>query len=442
MKILTQHFNTKHNTAPFSQIKLDDYQPAFVENIAAAKAEIDVIINNPQAPTFENTIEALDFSGNALDRLSSIFFNLNSAETCDEMQKIAQEVSPLLTEFSNDITLNEDLFKRIKSVYEQKDNLNLSPEQATLLDKKFKSFSRNGALLTDDKKSKLREIDTELAKLKLTFGENVLAETNAYQLHITNENDLKGLPEGTIEAAQSLAKSKDLEGWIFTLDFPSYIPFVTYADNRELRKEIAIAAGKKGFQNNEFDNQEITLKIAKLRFERANLLGYETHSHFVLEERMAQNPDKVKSFLNDLLAKAKPAAQKEFAELTAFAAALDGIDQLEKWDGAYYSEKLKQKLFNLDDEKLKPYFQLENVLNGAFTIAGKLFGLTFSEVFDIDKYHEEVTTYEVKDEFGELVAIFYADFFPRKGKRNGAWMTSFKSQYIKDGKNERPHISN
>jgi peptidyl-dipeptidase Dcp len=442
MSILNSTFVTKHNTAPFSQIKLSAYKPAFVENIAAAKAEIDAIINNPQAPTFENTIEALDFSGNTLDRLSSIFFNLNSAETCDEMQKIAQEVSPLLTEFSNDITLNEDLFKRIKSVYEQKNSLNLSPEQATLLDKKFKSFSRNGALLSDDKKAKLREIDTELAKLKLTFGENVLAETNAYQLHITNENDLKGLPEGTIEAAKSLAKSKDLEGWVFTLDFPSYIPFVTYADNRELRKEIAIAAGKKGFQNNEFDNQEITLKIAKLRFERANLLGYETHSHFVLEERMAQNPDKVKSFLNDLLAKAKPAAQKEFAELTAFAAALDGIDQLEKWDGAYYSEKLKQKLFNLDDEKLKPYFQLENVLNGAFTIAGKLFGLTFTEIFDIDKYHEEVTTYEVKDEFGELVAIFYADFFPRKGKRNGAWMTSFKSQYIKDGKNERPHISN
>lgn len=442
MKILTQKFNTKYDTAPFSQIKMEDYKPAFIENIAKAKAEIDAIINNPEAPTFENTIEALDFSGEALDRLSSLFFNLNSAETCDEMQKIAQEVTPLLTEFSNDITLNEDLFKRIKSVYEQKNTLNLTTEQATLLDKKFKSFSRNGALLSEEKKAKLREIDTELAKLKLTFSENVLAETNNYQLYITNENDLKGLPEGTIEAAKSLAKSKNLDGWIFTLDHPSYLPFVTYAENRELRKEIAIAAGKKAFQNNEFDNQEITLKIAKLRFERANLLGYETHSHFVLEERMAQNPEKVKSFLNDLLIKAKPAAEREFAELTAFAKALDGIEKLEKWDGAYYSEKLKQKLFNLDDEKLKPYFKLENVLNGAFTIANKLFGLTFTEVFDIDKYHEEVTTYEVKDEFGALVAIFYADFFPRPGKRNGAWMTSFKSQYIKDGKNERPHISN
>ena len=442
MNILTKYFTTKHNTAPFSQIKMEDYKPAFTQNIACAKAEIDAIINNPEAPTFENTIEALDFSGNPLDRLSSIFFNLNSAETSEEMQKIAQEVSPLLTEFSNDITLNEDLFKRVKSVYEQKDNLILTAEQSTLLDKKFKGFSRNGALLSEDKKVRLREIDTELAKLKLTYGENVLAETNNYELIITNESDLKGLPEGAIEAAKTLAKSKGIKGWIFTLDFPSYLPFVTYADNRELRKEIAIAAGKKAFQSNEFDNQEITLNIAKLRFERADLLGYKTHSHFVLEERMAQNPEKVKSFLNDLLVKAKPAAKREFAELTAFAKELDGIDHLEKWDGAYYSEKLKQKLFNLNDEKLKPYFKLENVLNGAFTIAGKLFGLTFSETFDIDKYHEEVTTYEVKDQNNELVAVFYADFFPRKGKRNGAWMTSFKSQSIQNGKNERPHISN
>ncbi|WP_293871967.1 M3 family metallopeptidase [Flavobacterium sp.] len=441
MKILTQKFNTKYNTAPFSLLKLEDYNPAFVENIAAAKAEIDTIINNPATPTFENTIEALEFSGEALDRLSSIFFNLNSAETNDEMQKIAQDVSPLLTAFSNDIALNEALFKRVKLVYEQKDTLKLTPEQTTLLDKKFKSFSRNGALLSNEKKERLREIDSELAKLKLTYGENVLAETNNYQLHITTAKELKGLPEGTIEAAESLAKSKNLEGWIFTLDYPSYIPFVTYADNRELRKELAVANGKKAFQNNKFDNQEITLKIAKLRFERANLLGYKTHSHFVLEERMAQNPEKVTSFLNDLLSKAKPAAQKEFAQLTAFASGIDGIDQLEKWDGAYYSEKLKQKLFDFDDEHLKPYFKLENVLNGAFTIAEKLFGITFKEVFDIDKYHEDVQTFEVLDLQKELVAIFYADFFPRKGKRNGAWMTSFKPQYSKDGVNQRPHVS-
>ena len=441
MKTLTSTFNTKHNTAPFSAIKLEDYKPAFIENIAAAKAEIDAIITNSDAATFENTIVALDFAGEQLDRLSSIFFNLNSAETNDEMQKIAQEVSPLLTEFSNDIALNKDLFKRVKTVYDQKDSLNLTTEQATLLDKKFKGFSRNGALLNEEDKLKLREIDTELAKIKLTYGENVLAETNNYQLNITNEDDLKGLPDGAKEMAASLAKSKELEGWVFTLDFPSYLPFVTYVDNRELRKEIAIAAGKKSFQDNEFDNKENVKRIVELRHKRANLLGYKSHSDFVLEERMAQNPEKVVSFLNDLLEKAKPAAQKEFTQLTAFAKEMDGIDQLEKWDGAYYSEKLKQKLFNFDDEILKPYFKLENVLNGAFTIAEKLFGITFKEVFDIDKYHEDVQTFEVLDFEGQLVAIFYADFFPRKGKRNGAWMTSYKSQAIKNGINERPHVS-
>ena len=442
MNILTKYFSTKHNTAPFSQIKNEDYLPAIQEGITLAKAEIYAIIKNPETPTFENTIVAMDYAGEILDRASSIFFNLNSAETNDEMQKIAQEVSPLLSEFGNDITLNPELFARVKAVYDSKECLKLSPEQSTLLDKKYKSFSRNGANLAEDKKNKLREIDKELSKLSLQFGENILAETNAFEMHLTDDKDLSGLPEGTIEAARSLAKAQDKEGWIFTLDHPSYVPFMTYADNRELRKKLAIAFGARGFQNNEFDNQEIVLKIAKLRFERAQLLGYTTHAHFVLEERMAQSPEKVLSFSNDLLSKAKPAALKEFEQLSAFAKELDGIEQLEKWDGGYYSEKLKQQLFNLDDEKLKPYFQLEKVLKGAFTIADKLYGLTFTEVFDIDKYHPEVMTYEVTDENKDLVAVFYADFFPRKGKRNGAWMTSFKSQYVKNGVNERPHVSN
>ena len=442
MSILTHHFNTKYNTAPFSKIKNEEFLPAFKKGIELAKSEIDGIVNNPIQPTFENTIEALAFSGDILDRISSIFFNLNSAETSDEMQKIAQEVSPLLSEFGNDIRLNPELFARVKTIYEQREKLNLNPEQSTLLDKKYKSFSRNGANLPEDKKNQLREIDKELSKLSLQFGENVLAETHAFELHITNENDLAGLPEGTREAARSLAKSQDKEGWIFTLDHPSYIPFVTYADNRELRKKMAIAFGARAFQNNEFDNQKIVLKIAILRFDRAQLLGYKTHSHFVLEQRMAETPEQVISFSHDLLAKAKPAAEKEFAQLDAFAKELDGIEQLEKWDGAYYSEKLKQKLFSLDDEILKPYFQLEKVLDGAFTVAQKLYGITFEETFEIDKYHKDVKTYEVKDEDDQLVAIFYADFFPRKGKRNGAWMTSFKSQYIKKGVNERPHISN
>ena len=280
MTLFLAPFTTKYTTAPFNKIALSDYQPAFEKTIEIARKEIDAIANNTEIPSFQNTIEALDFAGEALDRLSSIFFNLNSAETCDEMQKIAQEVSPLLTEFSNDVALNEKLFQRIKTIYDQKDSLALTSEQTTLLDKKFKGFSRNGALLLEDEKLILREIDTELAKLKLTYGENVLAETNNYQLHITKEADLKGLPDGAKEMASSLAKSKGLEGWVFTLDFPSYLPFVTYVENRELRKNIAIAAGKKGFQNNEFDNQENVKRIVELRHKRAKLLGYSSHSHF------------------------------------------------------------------------------------------------------------------------------------------------------------------
>ncbi|WP_353086240.1 M3 family metallopeptidase [Flavobacterium sp.] len=439
--MFTEKFNTPYTAAPFRQIQLDDYVPAFDRTIAQARAEVDAIINNPEAPTFENTIEALEFSGQALDRLSSIFFNLNSAETNDTMQQIAQEVSPKLTAFGNDIALNETLFQRVKTVYDQRETLSLSPEQLMLLEKKYKGFSRNGALLSEEKKNRLREIDTDLAKLKLTFGENVLAETNSYFKHITNAEDLAGLPEGAQEAAAALAQSKGLEGWVFTLDFPSYMPLITYADNRELRKELALAFGKKAFQDNAHNNTEILKKIVALRHERAQLLGYDSHAHFVLEERMAQHPETVKTFLYDLLAKAKPAAQREFVQLSSFAKEKDGLDHLEKWDGAYYSEKLKQELFDLDDELLKPYFPLEKVLQGAFTVAEKLFGLTFHEIDTVDKYHPDVQTYEVRGEANEFVALFYADFFPRAGKRPGAWMTSFKPQYIQNGVNDRPHVS-
>ncbi|SNQ42125.1 M3 family metallopeptidase [Cellulophaga lytica] len=430
------------DTAPFSQIENEHFMPAFTQAMADARAEIDAITNNTNAPTFKNTIEALDFAGQQLDRISSVFFNLNSAETNEEIQKIAQEVSPLLSEFGNDITLNEALFKRVKAVYEQKDNLDLTVEQQTLLDKRYKGFSRNGANLAEDKKTRLREIDAELSKLKLKFGENVLAETNKFKMHLTNEEDLDGLPEGEKEAAAQLAKSKDLDGWLITLDYPSYIPFMKYAKNRELRKKLSLAFGSKAFKGDELDNQENVLKIAKLRHERANLLGYATHANFVLEERMAETPEKVHSFLNELLEKAKPAAEREFKQLEDFAKELDGIDQLQKWDGAYYSEKLKQKLFNLDDEILKPYFKLENVIAGVFKVAEKLFGLQFKEVTNVDKYHEDVKTYEVYDAENTFISLFYADFHPRAGKRGGAWMTSYKPQYIKDGVNVRPHISN
>ena len=428
--------------APFSKIKNEHFKPAFLEAIDMAKKEIDAIVNNPELPTFENTIEALDYSGYQLDRVSSVFFNLNSAETNDEIQKIAQEVSPLLSEFSNDITLNEKLFKRVKTVYNSRNTLDLNKEQRTLLEKRYKSFSRNGANLSAEKKKRLREIDAELAKLKLKFGENVLAETNKYEMHLTDESDVNGLPDSAKEAAAQLAKSKDKEGWLITLQYPSYIPFMKYAKNRELRKQLALAFGSKGFHNDELDNQENVLKIAKLRHERANVLGYQTHAHFVLEERMAETQKKVLDFLNELLEKAKPAAEKEFAQLSKFAKELDGIETLQKWDGAYYSEKLKQKLFDLDDEKLKPYFKLENVIDGVFKVAEKLFGLTFKEVFDVDTYHKEVKTYEVFDEANNFISLFYADFHPRAGKRGGAWMTSFKSQFRKDGEDSRPHISN
>lgn len=434
-------FNTPHDTAPFSSINQADFIPAFDEAIAETREEIDRLVANPDTATFENTIAALAFSGMRLDRISNIFFNLHSAETNDELDKIAQEVAPKLSKLSNDITLNFDLFERIKAIYEQKDSLNLNAEQLMLLEKNYKDFVRNGALLAEDKKQQLRDIDAELSVLKLKFGEHVLADTNAYQMHLLDPAELAGLPEGAVEAAQELAREQGKEGWIITLDYPSYIPFMTYAENRARREELAIAAGKKAFQDNENNNEAIVLRIVNLRHQRANLLGYPSHAHFVLEERMAKDPETVKAFLNDLLAKGKPAAEKEFAELSAFAKEIDGLEQLQKWDGAYYSEKLKQLKFNLDDEKLKPYFKLENVMQGAFDIANKLYGIHFKEVGTIDKYHPDVQTFEVRDNHGGLVAIFYADFFPRKGKRNGAWMTSFKPQYIKEGENERPHVS-
>ena len=406
MTILNKPFDTQYNTSPFSKIKAKDFLPTFKTAIKKAKSEIDDIVNNRELPTFQNTIEALDYSGEELDRISSIFFNLNAAETNEQIQKIAQEVSPLLSEFSNDITLNEDLFKRVKSIYNSKTELDLTTEQSTLLDKKYKSFARNGANLPEDKKETLRVIDKELSQLKLKFGEHILAETNAYEMHITEESALDGLPEGAKEAARQLAESKNMEGWLITLDYPSYIPFMTYAKNRKLRKHLSIAFGSKGFKGNVNDNKDIVVKIANLRFQRAQLLGYKTHAHFVLEERMAETPEKVNNFLNELLEKAKPAAIQEFENLKAFAKDLDGIKELQKWDSAYYLEKLKQKLFDLDDEQLKPYFRLENVINGAFTVANKLFGLHFNQINTIDKYHEDVMTYKVVDSEGELVSIF------------------------------------
>ena len=429
------------DAAPFSTIETKHFKPAITEAIRWAKDEINTIVTSTEAPTYENTIEALEFSGRKLDRITSIFFNLNSAETNEEIQQIAQEVSPLLSEFRNDIILNKELFERVKKVYLEKETLDLSIESQTLLDKKYKAFSRNGANLPLKKQDELRAIDKKLSSLSLKFGENVLAETNRFELHITKEEDLSGLPDAVKEEAKEKAINKDKEGWIFTLEYPSYIPFMKYAENRQLRKEMALAFGAKGFHNDQLDNQKIVLEIANLRFKRAQLLGYKTHAHFVLEERMAETPEKVNEFLENLLLKAKPAAIKEFNELQDFAKDLDAIDKLQKWDAAFYSEKLKQKLFDFDDEKLKPYFKLENVISGVFTISDKLYGLRFNEVKDVETYHPDVKTYQVTDENNEYIALLYADFHPRSGKRDGAWMTSFKPQYKLEGKNERPHIS-
>ncbi|MFV8839422.1 M3 family metallopeptidase [Salinimicrobium soli] len=429
------------DTAPFSKIKTEHFKPAIEEAIKIAREEIGKITASEEEPTFENTVESLEFAGSKLDRITSIFFNLNSAETNEEIQKLAQEISPILTDFKNDVIQDPELFKKVKAVYDKKDTLQLTIEQDTLLDKKYKMFTRNGANLDAAKKEELRKLDKELASLSLKFGENVLAETNRYELHLTNEKDLKGLPKGVISAARSLAKSKDKEGWIFNLHYPSYLPFMKYAANRELRKEISIAFGAKGFHGDELDNRENVLRIVKLRHQKANLLGFPTYAHFKLEERMAETPEKVNSFMDELLEKAKPAAEKEFKELENFAKELEGIGRLEKWDGAYFGEKLKQKLFDVDDEQLKPYFELNNVIKGVFIVAEKLYGLKFKEVFDVDTYHPEVRTFWVTDEKGRDISLFYADFHPREGKRGGAWMTSYKSQYHRHEKNERPHIS-
>lgn len=429
------------DTAPFRLIKNEHFLPAFQQLIAETKVDIVAISENKDKPTFQNTVEALERTGSDLDRVSSIFYNLNSAETNTEIQKIAQVVSPLLSEFKNDLLLNKKLFERVKVVFNHKAALSLTPEQQMLLEKQYKSFARNGANLNEAQKENLRKIDSELSKLTLKFGENVLAETNAFEMEINDEADLKGLPDGIKEAAALAAEEKGKKGWVITLDHPSYIPFMKYADHRELRRRLALAFGARGFQKNENNNEAIVLQIVQLRAQRASLLGFSSHAHFVLEERMAKSPEKVTEFLNTLLSKAKPAATKEFNELQAYAQQLDGIDQLQKWDGAYYAEKLRQERFQLDDEKLKPYFQLQKVIDGVFLVAKKLYRLHFNEVTDIDVYHKDVKTYRVVDEEGVLVSIFYADFHPRPGKRDGAWMTSFKPQQIKNGVNDRPHIA-
>ncbi len=441
MNPLLEGFHTPYHSTPFEKIQTSHYKPAFIEAIRQAKEEIQSIVENKDVPTFENTIEALEFSGERLETISNVFFNLNSAETNEEIQQLAQEVSPILTQHHNDIILNQELFKKVHHVYDSVDSNNLTTEQNRLLEKTYKQFSRNGALLKEEQKAELRKLNEQLAKLSLQFGENVLAETNAYEMWLQDEYDVDGLPQSSKEAAAQLAKSQNKEGWIITLQYPSYIPFMTYATNRSLRETLFKASSSKGANQNQFNNESIVLKIVNLRHKKANLLGYKTYADFILEERMAQSPEKVTTFLHRLLDRAKPFAENEITELKELAEK-DGITTLERWDHAFYSEKLKQAKYQFNDEILKPYFKLENVIEGVFKVTNLLFGLQFEEIFAVEKYHPEVKTYRVTNYQGNFIALFYADFHPRKGKRSGAWMTSYKGQSHVKGKQERPHISN
>lgn len=442
MNTLLKKFNTPFETVPFNEIKPEDFLPGLKEAIVIAKSRIEAIKNNKETETFENVIEALESAGPEAEMISGIFFNLHSAETNDQIQAIAKDFSPLLTAYGNDISLDADLFKKIKKVWDHKDSFNLTAEQKMLLDKSYKGFVRNGALLNDAQKERMREISTKLSTLGLKFGDHILKETNDFVMWIENKADLAGLPEDVAEAAAITAKEKGQEGkWAFTLQYPSVIPFLTHADNRELRHKLWLANSTKGFRDGETDNKEIVKEIASLRHQKANLLGYESHAHFVLEERMASNPKTVFEFMENIVNHATPAAVKETEELKAYAKKLNGIENLQKWDVAYYAEKLKNERFQVNDELLRPYFKLENVIDGVFQVGAKLYGLKFAQRFDIPVYHEDVKTYEVLDENGKHISVFYADFHPRAGKRNGAWMTSFRGQKVDHGVEVRPHVA-
>ena len=434
---LLKSFDTPHQSIPFNNIQPEHFIPALKENIKNALVEIDEVVSQTTHPTFKNTVEALQNIGELLERNSSILFNLNSAATSEAIQEVTQQASPLLTQFQNDIRLNQALFERIRIIYENQDKENLTVEQQTLLEKEYKGFTKNGALLDENEKNILREIDTEKAQLGLTFGENVLADTQAFELHITDEKDLQGLPEQVKEMAAETAQSKDKEGWIFTLDYPSYVPLMTYSENRELRKKMSVAFGRLGFEDNDHNNTAIIRRLIELRKKRAKLLGYNSHAAFVLEERMATSEENVKTFLEDLYQKAYPAAKGEWEAMEGFAAKNLDLAKMEKWDTAYVSEKLKQAQLELDEQELKPYFPMEKVQAGVFEIAGKLYGLRFKKNDSLEGYHPRVEVYEVFNRKGDFYALLYTDFFPRRGKRNGAWMTSYRSQK----KGQRPHIS-
>lgn len=435
-------FTTPYETAPFDLIKTEHYEPAFEKAIEVHQAEIDAIVANPEGPTFGNTIEAIEYSGKMLTRVSSVFFNLLSAESSDEMMDISQRLSPKLSEHSNNINLNEALFKRVKAVYDVRHTSGLTPEQVRLTEKYYENFENSGATLSPEGKEKYRELSMELSKVTLAFGQNNLRETNAFEWLLTDKADLAGLPESLVDAAAAKARSKGKEGWLIDLSAPSYIGFMKYSSRRDLREKLYKAYSTKGVNGGQFDNQENVQKIVNLRLEIARLLGYKSYSEYVLKNTMAKNEMAVFGLLGRLAEAFGATARQEREDVRSFASQMEGkpID-LQPWDWSYYADKLKDSRFDLNDEMTRPYFELENVKKGVFGLATDLYGLQFVKNNDIQVYHPEVEAYEVSDEDGNFLSVLYTDFHPRDGKRSGAWMTSFKDQYMKDGKDSRPHVS-
>ena len=434
--------NLPFGAPQFDKIKNEHYIPAFEAAIKEAKEEVDAIVSNPEEPTFENTIEALEYSGATLERVSAIFYNLLEANTDDRMQEIAEEISPMLTDYSTYVSLNVPLFEKVKAVYQKKDELSLDTAQKRLLEQHYKSFVRGGANLSDEDKATYTELSKELALANLQFGKNVLAATNAYSLNVKDSTALEGLPEYMFALGKSTSQEKGLEGWTYTLDYPSYGPFMKYCRNRDLREQMWMAYNTRAV-GGEFDNQEVVKKIVDLRIKIANLLGYETYADFALEDRMASDAKTVNDFIAGLLnpslpfAKADVEAVREYAVKCGF----DSSQQMMPWDFSYWSERYQEAEYSLNAEELKPYFQLENCIDAVFSLANRLYGLTFEPLDNVPVYHEDVKVYEVKDEDGSHLALFYADFFPRPSKRGGAWMTEFRGQSIRNGVEQRPFIS-
>jgi peptidyl-dipeptidase Dcp len=425
---LLENWDTPYGTPPFNLIRTEHFRPAVEEAIKSAALEIESICGNSESPTFENTVAALDCCGQKLSQVSAILFNINSAETSKELQSVTQEISPLLAKFSNDITLNERLFTRIRVIYDLKETLPLDKEQLMLLEKKYRSFILGGAGLNEKDRLRFREISEELSRLTLRFEENVLNETNSFELNITDPEDLAGLPADIIEMASMEAKKREKKGWIFTLNYPSYIPFIQYSEKRDLRKEIFLAYNSRGFRNNENDNKSLISRIVNLRLEIARMLGFKNYAEMILGDRMAENPQNVESFLDELFRSARKKALQDFTDVMDFAALLGQKDKIERWDWAYYSEKLKKTRYNIDEETLRPYFQLDRVTEAVLGLSSRLYGLSFNRNELIPAYNVEVITYEVFDSDNSVIAILYLDFFPRQGKNGGAWMTSFREQ--------------